>query len=255
MSNLDHNTYRAGTTATRAGEIDAGLRSYMLGIYNYMAVALAVTGAAAFAVAELEPLRQIFFKTALTETGQSVITYTMAGWIAAFAPLGFYFLVFPRMNRMSVSGMQTAFWAFALVFGISLSSILLIYTAESIARVFFITAASFAGLSLWGYTTKKDLSGWGSFLRMGAIGLVIAIVVNIFLGSSTLQFVISIVGVGIFSGLTAHDTQDLKNIYLGGIEQHGREAVQKSSVFGALRLYIDFIGIFIFLMHLLGNRE
>lgn len=253
MSNLDQQTYRAQTGA-RAQEIDAGLRSYMLGIYNYMLVALAITGLSALAIANLQPLQDLFFKTVMTTRGPAS-TLTILGWIAVIAPLGLVFFLSARIHKMSIAGAQTTFWIFSALIGISVASVLLNYTGESVARVFFITAAAFAGLSLWGYTTKKDLSGWGSFLIMGVIGLVIAMVVNMFLGSSTLQWAISILGVGIFAGLTAYDTQNLKNIYLGGVDKEGHEVVQRVSIIGALRLYLDFINMFFFLIQLLGSRE
>jgi uncharacterized protein len=256
MSNLDQNTYRAQTGA-RAQEIDAGLRSYMLGIYNYMLFALAVTGVSALAITNLQPLQDILFRAVThPETGQ-LLGYTLStpGWIAVIAPLGIVFYLSARVHKMSIAAAQMWFWAFSALIGVSVASVLFNYTGESVARVFFITAAAFAGLSLWGYTTKKDMSGWGSFLIMGVIGLIIAMVVNMFLGSSTLQWAISILGVGIFAGLTAYDTQNLKNIYLGGVDKQGHEVVQRVSIMGALRLYLDFINMFFFLIQLLGSRE
>ncbi|MFP3942596.1 MAG: Bax inhibitor-1/YccA family protein [Alphaproteobacteria bacterium] len=252
MSNLDQNTYRAQTGA-RAQEIDEGLRSYMLGIYNYMMMALAVTGIAALAITNFG-LKDIFFNTVPTQYGPRE-TLNMVGWIAVIAPLGIVFYLSARMHKMSVGAAQMWFWAFAALIGVSVANLLFNYTEESVARVFFITAASFAGLSLWGYTTKKDLSGWGSFLIMGVIGLVIAMVVNLFLQSEAMHWIVSILGVGIFAGLTAYDTQNLKNIYLGGVDKQGHEVVQRVSIMGALRLYLDFINMFFFLMALLGERE
>ena len=168
------------------------------------------------------------------------------------APLGMVFYLSARIQRMSVPGAQIAFWVFAGMMGVSLSSIFLVYTGESIVRVFFISAAAFGGLSLWGYMTKKDLSGWGSFLVMGLIGIIIASVVNIFLASSAMQFAISVIGVLVFAGLTAYDTQRIKEMYYIGDDGTvtGRKAIM-----GALRLYLDFINLFIMLLSLFGGRE
>jgi FtsH-binding integral membrane protein len=173
-------------------------------------------------------------------------------WVVMLAPLAMVFLLSFRVHKMSVSAAQTSFWAFAALMGISLSSIFLVYTTGSIVQTFFITAASFGALSLWGYTTRRDLSGMGSFLIMGVFGLIIAMVVNIFLASPALQFAISGIGVLIFAGLTAYDTQQIKEMYFEGDSTlvAGRKAIM-----GALRLYLDFINLFMFLLQFLGNRE
>ena len=222
----------------QAAAIDAGLRAYMLRVYNYMCVALALSGAVAFVVSTSPVLQQAIFGTPLM-------------WVVFLAPLGLVFFLSARINKMSASAAQTTFWIFAALMGMSLASIFIAYTPESVTRVFFITAGAFAGLSLVGYTTKKDLSGMGTFLFMGVIGLVIAMVVNMFLGSSLLQLGISAIGVLIFAGLTAYDTQKIKLMYYEG---DSAEVATKKSIMGALKLYLDFLNMFIFLMHILGNR-
>ncbi len=232
-----------GSRADSAAAIDEGLRSYMLGVYNYMASGVALTGIVAWLVAYTPALRSVFF----TETGPSPLM-----WVAIFAPIGLVFFISARINHVKASTAQALFWAYAALNGISLSLIFVAYTGESIARVFFITAATFAALSMWGYTTKRDLSGMGSFLFMGLIGIIIASVVNIFLGSSMLQWIVSVAGVLVFAGLTAYDTQQIKEMYFEG---DGSEAAAKKSVMGALRLYLDFINMFIMMMHLFGNRN
>ncbi|WP_419903445.1 Bax inhibitor-1 family protein [Kiloniella sp.] len=222
-----------------AEEIDAGLRSYMLGVYNYMSIALGITGLAAFGVSQSPELMSVIFGSPLK-------------WVVMLAPLGMVFFLSARINKIQASTAQTLFWVFAVLMGISISSIFLIYTGGSIVRVFFITAASFAGLSLVGYTTKKNLSAMGSFLIIGLFGLILASVVNIFLGSPGLEFVISVIGVLIFAGLTAYDTQRIKLMYM---ESDGSEVAQKKSIMGALSLYLNFLNMFLFLLQLLGNRE
>jgi FtsH-binding integral membrane protein len=173
-------------------------------------------------------------------------------WVVIFAPLGLVFFISARINSMSLGTAQIAFWAFAALMGASISSIFLIYAGESIARVFFITAASFGALSLWGYTTRKDLTGWGSFLFMGLIGVIIAMVVNLFIASTALQFAISVIGVLVFAGLTAYDTQKIKEMY--SVNDDGSVSGRKA-VMGALRLYLDFINLFMMLLYLFGGRR
>jgi uncharacterized protein len=219
-----------------AAMVDTGLRAYMLRVYNYMSVALALSGAVAFYVSTSPTVQQAIFGSPLK-------------WVVFLAPLGLVFFLSARINKMSAAAAQTTFWIFAGLMGMSLASIFIAYTPESITRVFFITAGAFAGLSLVGYTTKKDLSGMGTFLFMGVIGLVIAMVVNIFLGSSILQLGISVIGVLIFAGLTAYDTQQIKLMYY---EADGQDVATKKSIMGALKLYLDFLNMFIFLMQILG---
>ncbi len=232
--------------ASQLSAVDAGLRSYMLRIYGYMTAGLGITGVVAMAVSTLA-----VSDGQLTSFGMALYTPPLA-WIVMFAPLGVVLLMSFRIDRMQASTAQTLFWVLAACYGVSLSSIFLVYTGESIVRVFFIAASMFLALSVWGYTTKRSLSGLGSFLFMGMIGIFIAMLVNLFLASSQLQFVISVLGVLIFAGLTAYDTQKLKEMYVAGL---GGELVVKQAVMGALRLYLDFLMIFVFLLQLLGNRE
>jgi FtsH-binding integral membrane protein len=251
MADLDRR-YAQGTTVGRAevGVIDQGLRGYMLRVYNYMAVGVAITGVVAY----------LTFAMAVTQTDAGVqltsfgnfIFASAFKWVVILAPLAMVFYLSARISSMSLSGAQLAFWVFAALMGLSLGSIFLVYAHASIARVFFITAASFGALSLYGYTTQKDLSGWGSFLFMGLIGVVLASLVNLFLGSTALQFAISIVGVLVFAGLTAYDTQQIKEMYYAGDD--GTVAGRKA-VMGALRLYLDFINLFMMLLQLFGDRR
>jgi FtsH-binding integral membrane protein len=220
----------------QAAAVDVGLRAYMLRVYNYMSVALALSGAVAFFVSTSPAMQQVIFGTPLM-------------WVVFLAPLGLVFFLSARIQKMSATAAQITFWIFAALMGLSLASIFIAYTPESITRVFFITAGAFAGLSLVGYTTKKDLSGMGTFLIMGVIGLIIAMVVNMFVASSMLQLGISVIGVLIFAGLTASDTQQIKLMYY---EADGEEVAAKKSIMGALKLYLDFLNMFIFLMHILG---
>lgn len=259
MAGFDNRNYAdiAGSQ-TRAHEIDAGLRAYMLRVYNYMAVGLAITGVVALGVFMMavtqDPGSTVFRMvngTMLTEFGRLLFVSPLK-WVIMLAPLGMVFLISARINKMSVSGAQMAFWVFAALMGASLSSVFLIYTQGSIARVFFITAASFGALSLFGYTTKKDISGWGSFLFMGLIGIIIASVVNIFLQSSALQFAVSVIGVLVFAGLTAYDTQQIKQMYY---EMDNSDVAGRKAIMGALRLYLDFINLFMMLLALFGNRD
>ena len=218
--------------------IDEGLRQYMLRVYNYMASGLALTGIVAFVVAQNEALLQVIYGTPLK-------------WVVFLAPLGLVLLLGARINKMSATAVQAIFWLFATLMGISLASIFLVYALPSIARVFFITAGAFGAMSLYGYTTKRDLTGWGSFLFMGLIGIIIASVVNIFMVSSALHFAISVIGVLVFTGLTAYDTQKIKEMYA---ESDSTAIASKKSIMGALRLYLDFINLFIMLLHLFGRR-
>lgn len=240
--------------ATRSAEgtqTDAGLRKYMLSIYNYMASALALTGIVALVAASSPAIMGALYN--IDPTTGAMMGMNPLGWLVMFAPLGFVFFLGFKIQSMSMQTAQLTFWAFASVMGLSMAHIFLAFTGESIARVFFITSAAFGGLSLYGYTTKKDLSGWGSFLTMGLIGLIIASVVNIFLASSALHFAISVIGVLIFAGLTAYDTQNLKRMYF---QLRGQgEAMAKMSIMGALRLYLDFINMFMFMLQFFGERR
>ena len=218
---------------------DVGLRQYMLSIYNYMAGGLAVTGVVAFLVASSPEAMHAIFGTPLQ-------------WVVMLAPLGFVFFFSMRIGQMSLGAAQITFWLFAAAMGVSLSYIFLAYTGNSIARVFFVTAAAFAGTSLYGYTTRTDLSRFGSFLMMGLIGIILASLVNIFIGSTALQFAISVIGVLVFTGLTAWDTQRLKELYS---ESYDQASTSKLAISGALTLYLDFINLFILMLQLFGDRR
>jgi FtsH-binding integral membrane protein len=247
MANYD-NGPRYGVAVGRGAvdAVDQGLRAHMLRVYNYMTIGLVITGLVAWATVNT-PLGALFITQAAT--GYSL---TGLGWIALFAPFGLVLWMSFGIQRMSVGTAQTVFWVFATLMGISLAPILLIYTGASIAKVFFITAASFGALSLYGYTTTRDLTAYGSFLIMGLIGLIIAIVVNIFLASPALDFAISVIGVLIFAGLTAWDTQKIKEQYYAADD--GTVAGRKA-IMGALSLYLDFINLFLMLLRLFGNRN
>ena len=223
---------------------DAGLRSYMLSVYNYMASGVLLTGIVALLFAPYA--RGVLINQA--GTGMSGL-----GWIITLAPLGFVFAMSFGVQRMASSTLQMLFWAFAAVMGLSLSTLFLAYTGASIAQTFFATAAAFLGLSLYGYTTKRDLSGFGTFLIMGVVGLLVAMLINMFLQSPGLNLAISAIGVLIFAGLTAYDTQKIKSIYFQ-VAGHG-EAMAKTAVMGALSLYLDFINMFLFLLRFMGDRR
>ncbi|AWN46882.1 hypothetical protein DK419_11640 [Methylobacterium terrae] len=239
-------------------QVDQGLRAFMLGVYNNMIIGLGISGLVAIGINKLAVATSQADAVArigsipLTSFGRTLYA-TPLMWVIALAPLAFIFLFSFRMDRMSAASARTTFFAFAAVMGASLSTLLIRYTGASVVQVFFITAAAFGGLSLYGYTTTRSLSGIGSFLVMGLIGLVIASLVNIFLASSALQFAISVIGVLIFAGLTAYDTQKLKEMYLYG--NFDGETAAKVSVIGALTLYLDFINMFQFLLSLMGNRN
>jgi FtsH-binding integral membrane protein len=259
MADLRNYQARVANAGSRAdAAIDEGLRAYMLKVYNLMALGLAITGIAALGTVMLATTNDPSAAAATLGNGKMLTSLGVAlygsplKWVVMLAPLGMVFFLSARIQSMSVSGAQTAFWVFAGLMGLSLSSIFLVYTAQSITQTFFITAAAFGALSLFGYTTKRDLSGMGSFLIMGMFGLIIAMLVNIFLQSSAMQFAISAIGVLIFAGLTAYDTQNIKEMYWEGDDTlvAGRKAIM-----GALRLYLDFINLFTFLLQFLGNRE
>jgi FtsH-binding integral membrane protein len=238
MSNDAYTSRAPGTAGLRQPTIDAGLRRYMLSVYNYMAVGLGLTGLVAFIAAASGFYQQI--------AGTPLI------WLVMLAPLAAVLFLTFRMDRMSFATAQTVFWIYAALMGLSLAGILLVYTGASVARVFFISAGTFAAMSLYGYSTGRDLARFGSFLFMGLIGIVLASVVNIFVASSTLHFVISVIGVLLFTGLTAYDTQRIKAIYVSG--RAGAE-MAKLALMGALTLYLDFINLFVMLLQLTGERR
>ena len=239
---------RSGVGA-RTAEIDAGLRAHMNKVYGTMSVGMLITALAAWSFAGLA-----VSGGQMTPFGQAIYVSPLK-WVIMFAPLVMVFAFGALINRLSAAGAQLYFYGFALLMGLSLSSIFLIYTGVSIAQTFLITAIAFAGLSLYGYTTKKDLSGWGTFLMMGLIGLIVAMVVNIFLQSPAIMFAISAIGVLIFSGLTAYDTQRIKVTYLEHAHAADEEWLGKAAIMGALNLYLDFINLFLFLLQFLGGRE
>jgi FtsH-binding integral membrane protein len=231
----------AGTTAA---EYDAGLRAHMLSVYNYMMSGVLLTGVVALGMAYTGAVNALFNPA----TGSP----SLLGWVVMLSPLAFVFMLGFRVQKMSEGAVQATFWAFAVVMGMSMSTIFLRYTGASIATTFFATSAAFAGLSLYGYTTKRDLSKLGTFLVMGLVGILVAMLLNFFLQSGTLALVISILGVVIFAGLTAHDTQKIKQTYdyVAGTDMAG-----KAAIMGALTLYLDFINMFTFLLSFLGQRE
>jgi len=245
--------YGVSSGARSAAEIDEGLRAYMLTVYNYMASALVLTGLMAYITANVPALYSLLYTFAKAPDGTVHLTgQTMLGLIVMFAPLGLVFFLSFRINHMKASTAQTTFWIYAGLVGMALASIMFVYTGTSIAKTFFVTAAAFGSLSLYGYTTKRNLSGMGSFLIMGLFGIIIASVVNMFLHSGMMDFIISAGGVLIFAGLTAYDTQKIKLMYL---QADGREIAQKKAIMGALSLYLDFINMFLFLLRFMGNRN
>lgn len=249
--------YARTQTITRTAEIDAGLRAHMNKVYALMAGAMIITGLVAYVVGMDFKAMVNGQPTTLVPEGMLISMFTPPmSYVIIFSPLAVVFGLGAMINRISASTAQMVFWGFAALIGLSISSIFAIYTGYSIARTFFVTAIAFGGLSLYGYTTKKDISGWGAFLIMGVIGLIVASIVNIFLVSAAMQWAVSVIGVLIFAGLTAYDTQSIKNEYLAMRTTPGGEAwIEKGAVMGALRLYLDFLNMFMFLLHFLGNRE
>jgi uncharacterized protein len=243
----EYDTIRSVGVGARA-EIDEGLRAHMNKVYGLMSVAMVVTAGVAWSVGTTDALLAVF---------RDPITMrpNILGWVVMFAPLAMAFAFGAMINRMSAAAAQLFFYAFAAVMGLSMAWIFKVFTGVSIAQTFLITAIAFAGLSLYGYVTKRDLSGMGTFLMMGLIGLLVAMVVNIFLASSALAFAIPVIGVLIFAGLTAYDTQNIKNTYLAHAHAMDQEWLGKAAIMGALNLYLDFINLFMFLLQFLGNRE
>ena len=247
MAQLDKRYAQPGYPARSGVAVDEGLRAYMLGVYNYMAAGVALTGITAYLTSMMAVANG-----ALTPFGEAIYMSPLK-WVVMLAPLAFVLYLSVRVQQMSVGAAQIAFWLFAAVMGVSLSSIFLVFTGQSITQIFFITAATFGALSLWGYTTKRDISGWGSFLFMGLVGIILASLVNIFLQSSGLQFAVSVIGVLVFAGLTAYDTQRIKDGYL--MVRGDAAMIAKSAIMGALSLYLDFINMFIMMLNLFGNRN
>lgn len=233
-----------GSVGVPDATYDAGLRAYMLKVYNYMALGVALTGVVAYAIGNSSLVNLL-----ISATGG----LTVLGYVAIFAPLAFVLVLGAGVSRMSEGALQVAFWAFAAVMGVSLSTIFVRFTGSSIAETFFATAIAFAGLSLWGYTTKKDLSGWGTFLIMGVWGLIVASILNIFVfQSGAFALAISALGILIFAGLTAYDTQKIKSMYF---YVQGSDMMGKTAIMGALTLYLDFINMFQFLLSFMGSND
>jgi uncharacterized protein len=237
-SPFDRDSLQRAAYGAAAREIDVGLRQYMLRVYDYMAGGLGLTGLVAYAAVATGFYQQI--------VGTPLI------WLVMLAPLGLVLVLGFGIQRMSAGAAQAAFWTYAALMGLSLAGIFLVFTGASIARVFFISGATFAAMSLYGYTTRRDLSQVGSFLVMGLIGIILASVVNIFIASSALQFAVSVIGVIVFTGLTAWDTQRIKEVYL---ESDPSDVLAKKALMGALTLYLDFINLFVMLLQLTGNRR
>ena len=242
----EYRTYPPASAATTAAVLDAGLRAYMLRVYNWMTSGLLLTGVVAYAIANTN-LINAFYPVVMTPADVARAPLIMLATFVLVLSMG--------VNRLSLSAAQALYWAFCAAMGASLTNIFLIYTGDSIVRVFFITAATFAAISIYGYTTKTDLTRMGSFMMMGLFGIIIAGLVNMFLASSALQFAISIIGVIVFTGLTAYDTQRIKATYVQYAYAEGPDGAAKRSVYDALSLYLNFINLFMLLLQLLGNRN
>lgn len=237
---MDHRTISRKTRVIGAQDgIDQGLRAYMISVFNYMAIGLGITGLTAFAFASSPELMAAIWGSPLK-------------WVVMLAPLGMVFFISFKINTLQASTAQGLFLVYSLLMGLSLSYIFIVFTGQSVARVFFITSALFASMSLFGYTTNRDLTAMGSFMMMGVIGIIIASLVNMFFKSSAMQFMISVIGVIVFTGLTAYDVQAIKSVYY---ESDDSETISKKAVIGALRLYLDFINLFISLLQILGDRR
>ncbi|MCC5985048.1 MAG: Bax inhibitor-1/YccA family protein [Rhodobacteraceae bacterium] len=258
----EYQTMRTGVAGARSAAIDAGLRAHMNKVYGTMSVGMLITGLAAWAIAGLATTSDPSMAAAQLPNGTylnglgAAIYASPLRWVIMFAPLAFILFGWGAlMRRASAAGVQLGFFVFATAIGLSLSSIFLVFTSYSIAQTFLVTAIAFAGLSLWGYTTQKDLSGWGTFLIMGVIGLIVAIVINIFLASPAMMFAISALGVLIFAGLTAFYTQEIKNTYIAHAAAGDQEWLDKAAIDGALSLYISFLNMFQFLLMFMGQQE
>lgn len=253
MANQNFGSFGRGGVIADQASYDVGLRQHMIRVYNYMASGLALSGIVAFLIYNVESVRNLFFVMGMTPGGHIIpVGMNLLGWVAVFAPLGLLLLVGFRAAQMSVGAIQAVYWAVTALMGVSLSVILFRYTEASVARTFFVTAAAFGGLSLYGYTTKRDLSAFGKFLFMGLIGIILAGLVNMFFPSNTMTFVISVAGVLIFSGLIAYDTQTIKQQYNEAWDQG---SLEKVAIFGALSLYLDFVNLFQFLMSFMGQSR
>ena len=227
---------------SRTAQIDEGLRAHMSKVYGLMSAAMLITGLVAYLASTSQALMVAIYGSALQ-------------WVVMLAPLGVVFLLSARIGKMSAASAQTTFWIFSGLMGLSISYIFLAYTGISIVQTFLVTAIAFASLSIYGYTTKKDISGWGAFLIMGVIGIIVAAIINLFIGSPALQFAISVVGLLVFAGLTAYDTQRIKNEYVHMATAGQTEWLAKSAIMGSLSLYLNFLNIFLLLLSLFGQRE
>src|SRR5215471_4937115 len=251
MAQFESASIQSSRASTAA--VDEGLRAYMLRVYNYMAGGILLTGVVAYLTYSAAVVRSAEATgIALTAFGQ-LLYGSPVKWVVMLAPLISVVFLSVRVSKMSAGAAQICFWLFSAVMGLSLSSIFLLYTGESITRVFFVTAAAFAALSIYGYTTRRDLSAWGTFLIMGVVGIILASLVNLWLQSSSLQFALSTIGVLVFAGLTAYDTQRIKDVYYQVL--HDMTATSKAAIMGALRLYLDFINMFIMMLSLFGRRH
>jgi len=258
----EFDTVRTAGVGARAAQIDEGLRAHMNKVYSTMSVGMLITALASWAIAGLatttdpsQAAAQLGNGTLLNSFGAAIYLSPLR-WVIMFAPLAvLFFGLGPVFRRASASGAQLAFYGFATLIGLSLSSIFIVFTGMSIAQTFVVTAIAFSSLSLWGYTTKKDISGWGSFLIMGVVGLLVAMIVNIFLQSEAMMFAISAIGVLIFAGLTAYDTQNIKNEYVAHAMHGDQDWLDKSAIHGALNLYLDFLNMFQFLLMFMGSQE
>ena len=251
--NQSYRTAQAGYAAYGSAALDAGLRAYMLRVYNWMASGLVLTGLIAFAISHTA-LMSLFYQPIQTPAGV-MLHPTILAYAAIFAPLAFVLVLSFGVNKLSTTAAQTLFWVFCATMGASLTNIFMVYTETSIAEVFFITASMFAATSLYGYVTGRDLTSWGSFFFMGLIGIIVAMLVNIFLHSPAVAFAISILGVFIFLGLTAYDTQRIKTGYLQLGSAYGAATAGKRSVYDALQLYLNFINLFLFMLQIFGQRS
>lgn len=248
MANSNFGSVNRAAGVTDQAAFDAGLRAHMVRVYNYMASGLALSGIVAFGIFSSAEVASLFFEL----QGDSVVGLNLLGWVAILAPLGLLLLASSRAAQMSVGAVQAVYWVVTGLMGVSLSLLLFRYTGASVARTFFVTAAAFGALSLYGYTTKRDLTAVGKFLFMGLIGIILAGLVNMFWPSGTMSFIISVAGVLIFAGLIAYDTQKIKEQYAGA---WGSDVAEKVAIFGALSLYLDFVNLFQFLMMFLGQRR
>jgi FtsH-binding integral membrane protein len=254
----EYTNVRSGVGVSSA-QIDEGLRAHMNKVYGTMSVGMVITALSAWAIAGLSVTTEATQYAMgngeyLTDFGYAMFASPLK-WVIMFLPLVMVFTMSAMINRLSAASAQLFFYAFALAMGASISSIFLVYTSYSIVQVFLITSVAFAGLSMYGYVTKKDLSAMGTFLMMGLIGLIVAMIVNIFMQSEAMMFAISVIGVLIFAGLTAYDTQNIKNIYVQHAASGDQEWLGKAAIMGALNLYLDFINMFMFLLQLFGNRD